>query len=53
MIHDDDLVAILRREAEADACLPVVASSSGILLPSIGFLETSMDLAGRTGRQTV
>jgi ribonuclease VapC len=52
MIHDDDLVAILRREAEADACLPVVAPSAGILRSSVGFLETSMVLAGRTGGQT-
>ncbi len=52
MIHYDGLVAILRREAEADACLPVVAPSAGILRSSVGFLETSMVLAGRTGRQS-
>ena len=52
VIDSSALVAILRREAEADSYLRIVASSSGTLLSSVGFLETSMVLAGRTGRQS-
>jgi ribonuclease VapC len=43
------LIAILRREPEADSSLQVIATEDGCLLSSVSLLETSMVLAGRTG----
>jgi ribonuclease VapC len=46
------LIAILRREPEADSFLHVIAEADGCLLSSVGLLETSMVLAGRAGDAT-
>lgn len=46
------LVAILRREPEADRFLQVIAAADGRLLSSVSLLETSMVLAGRSGNAT-
>lgn len=43
------LVAILRREAEADRFLQAIAAADGRLLSSVSLLEASTVLAGRTG----
>ncbi len=43
------LIAILRREPEADSFLRVIATADGCLLSSVSLLETSMVLAGRSG----
>ena len=51
-IDSSALVAILRREAEADRFLQAIAAADGCLLSSVGLLETSMVLAGRTGDAT-
>ena len=48
-IDSSALVAILRREAEADRFLQTIAAADGRLLSSVSLLETSMVLAGRTG----
>lgn len=46
------LIAILRREPEADDFLRIVANAEGCLISSVSFLETSMVLAGRSGDAT-
>ena len=46
------LVAILRREPEADRFLRIVAAADGCLLSSVSLLETSMVLVGRGGDAT-
>jgi len=51
VIDSSALIAILRREPEADRFLCVIAAADGCLLSSVGLLETSMVLAGRTGDQ--
>jgi len=51
VIDSSALIAILRREPEADRFLCVIAAADGCLLSSVGLLETSMVLAGRTGEQ--
>jgi len=51
VIDSSALIAILRREPEADRFLRVIAAADGCLLSSVGLLETSMVLAGRTGDQ--
>ena len=43
------LIAILRREPEADGFLQAIATAEGCLLSSVSLLETSMVLAGHTG----
>ena len=43
------MIAILRREPEADSFLQAIATAEGCLLSSVSLLETSMVLAGRTG----
>lgn len=48
-IDSSALIAILRREPEADSFLQVIAAAQGCLLSSVSLLETSMVLAGRTG----
>jgi ribonuclease VapC len=49
VVDSSALIAILRREPEADDFLQVVAVAEGCLLSSVNLLETSMVLAGRTG----
>ncbi len=49
VIDSSALIAILRREPEADSFLQVIATADGCLLSSVSLLETSMVLAGRTG----
>ncbi len=49
VVDSSALIAILRREPEADSFLQVVADADGCLLSSVSLLETSMVLAGRTG----
>ncbi len=49
VVDSSALVAILRREPEADRFLQVIADAVGCLLSSVSLLETSMVLAGRTG----
>lgn len=49
VVDSSALVAILRREPEADRFLQVIAEADGCLLSSVSLLETSMVLAGRTG----
>lgn len=46
------LVAVLRREPEADRFLHVVARAQGCLLSAVSHLETSLVLAGRAGDRT-
>ena len=48
-IDSSALVAILRREPEADRFLHVVAKAGARLVSTVSLLETSMVLAGRTG----
>ena len=48
-VDSSALIAILRREPEADSFLQVIATADGCLLSSVSLLETSMVLAGRTG----
>lgn len=49
VIDSSALIAILRRDPEADSFLQVIAATEGCLLSSVNLLETSMVLAGRTG----
>ncbi len=49
VIDGSALIAILRREPEADGFLQVIADADGCLLSSVSLLEASMVLAGRTG----
>lgn len=49
VIDSSALVAILRREPEADAFLRIIAEADACFLSSVSLLETSMVLAGRTG----
>ena len=51
-VDSSALIAILRREPEADQFLQVIAASNGCLLSSVSLLETSMVLAGRLGDAT-
>lgn len=49
VLDSSALIAILRREPEADAFLRVIASAGSCVLSSVNMIETSMVLAGRTG----
>ena len=49
VVDSSALIAILRREPEADSFLQVIATAQGCLLSSVSLLETSMVLVGRTG----
>ncbi len=51
-VDSSALIAILRREPEADHFLQVIAASDSCLLSSVSLLETSMVLAGRGGDAT-
>jgi ribonuclease VapC len=48
-IDTSALIAILRREPEADDFLRVIAQAQGCVMSSVSLLEASMVLAGRTG----
>lgn len=52
VVDSSALVAILRREPEADRFLQIIATADGCLLSSVSLLETSLVLAGRTGDAT-
>lgn len=52
VIDSSALIAILRREPEADGFLQIIAEAVSCLLSSVSLLETSMVLAGRTGDAT-
>ena len=49
VVDSSALVAILRREPEADDFIRIIAIADSCLLSSVSLLETSMVLAGRTG----
>jgi ribonuclease VapC len=49
VVDSSALIAILRREPEADDFLRIIANTEGCFISSVSFLETSMVLAGRTG----
>ena len=52
VVDSSALIAILRREPEADDFLQIIAKADGCLLSSVAWLETSMVLAGRAGDAT-
>ena len=52
VVDSSALIAILRRETEADDFLGIIAAAQDCLLSSVTLLETSMVLAGRTGDAT-
>lgn len=43
------MIAVLRREAEADTFLRIIAGARGCLLSAVSYPEASLVLAGRTG----
>jgi ribonuclease VapC len=49
VVDSSALIAILRREPEADAFLEIIAATDRCLLSAVSLLETSMVLAGRSG----
>ncbi len=49
VVDSSALIAILRREPEADEFLHIIIAAEGCLLSSVSLLETSMVMAGRTG----
>ncbi len=49
VVDSSALVAILRREPEADQFLRMIASAAGCLVSAVSLLETSMVLLGRSG----
>lgn len=49
VVDTSALIAILRREPEADAFLRIIAGADGCLLSTVSLLETSLVLAGRQG----
>ena len=52
VIDSSALIAILRREPEADAFLRIIVEADLCHLSSVSLLETSMVLAGRSGDNT-
>ncbi len=48
-VDSSALIAILRREPEADVFLRIVLDAGRCVLSSVSLLETSMALAGRNG----
>jgi ribonuclease VapC len=52
VVDSSALIAILRREPEADNFLQIIAEAEGCLFSSVSLLETSMVLAGRAGDAT-
>ena len=51
VVDSSALIAILRREPEADNFLRLIAEADGCLLSSVTWLETSIVLAGRAAMQ--
>ena len=49
VVDSSALVAIAKREPEADSFLRIISTAAGCLLSSVSLLETSMVLAGRIG----
>jgi ribonuclease VapC len=49
VIDSSALVAVLRREPEADAFLEIIAAADRCLLSAVSLVETSMVLAGCSG----
>jgi ribonuclease VapC len=49
VVDSSALIAILRREPEADRFLQIIAAADHCLLSAVSLLETSMVLAGRSG----
>jgi ribonuclease VapC len=49
VVDSSALIAILRREQEADGFLQIIAAADGCLMSSVSLLKTSMVLAGRAG----
>jgi ribonuclease VapC len=47
VVDSSAMVAILRREPEADAFLRIIADADRILVSAVSLLETSLVLAGR------
>jgi ribonuclease VapC len=52
VVDSSALIAVLRRESEADTFLQIIAEAEGCLLSSVSLQETSMVLAGRIGDAT-
>ena len=52
VVDSSALIAILRREPEADNFLQIITEAGGCLLSSVSLLESGMVLAGRTGDMT-
>ncbi len=52
VVDSSALIAILRRELEADRFLQAIAAAEQCVLSSVSLLETSMVLAGRSGDAT-
>ena len=52
VVDSSALIAVLRREPEADDFLRVIAGADRCCLSTVSLLETSMVLAGRSGDRT-
>jgi ribonuclease VapC len=52
VVDSSALIAILRREPQADNFLQTISKAEGCLLSSASLLETSIVLAERTGDAT-
>ena len=52
VVDSSALIAILRREPEADRFLQIIAVADRCFLSAVSLLETSMVLAGRTSDRT-
>ncbi len=52
VVDSSALIAILRREPEADIFLRIISGTGECVISSVSLLETSMVLAGRTGDAT-
>jgi ribonuclease VapC len=52
VVDSSALIAILRREPEADIFLRIISGTGECVVSSVSLLETSMVLAGRTGDAT-
>jgi ribonuclease VapC len=49
VIDTSALIAVLRREPEADSFLRIIAQANQCLISAVSYTETSLVLAGRTG----
>ena len=52
VVDTSALIAILRDEPEAEAFLRIIADADGCLMISVGVMEASLVLAGRSGDET-